>query len=184
MDELVLVLSAGYEPMARISWQRAITLLFGGKVEVVEEYEDKTIRSVTFELKMPSVVRFLKSARGKKRAVKFSRENVYLRDKGTCQYCSLKVPRSEFTYDHVKPRNQGGQTTWDNVVVACTPCNQKKAGHTPEQAKMKLLSKPVKPSKLPDTLRLTFTWHKGMPDSWKQWLASVHYWHDELDNDN
>lgn len=176
-----LVLSAGYEPVARVTWQRAITLLFGGKVEVVEEYENRSIRSVTLELKMPSIIRFLKAVRGKKRAVKFSRENVYLRDKGTCQYCGTKVPRHDFTYDHVTPRNQGGQTTWDNIVIACTPCNQKKAGRTPEQAGMHLTSRPVRPVKLPDTYHLTFTWNKSMPESWKQFLTSVSYWTAELD---
>jgi 5-methylcytosine-specific restriction endonuclease McrA len=179
-----LVLNIGYEPIAKIPWQRAITLIWEGKVEVVEEYEDKWVRSVTIALKMPSVVRFLKMIRGRKKAIKFSRENVYARDKGKCQYCAKNVPRSSFTYDHVNPRAQGGQTVWENVVVACVPCNQKKSGRTPEQAGMKLLSKPIKPTKLPDIMHLTFTWQKGMPDQWKQWLHSVAYWHDELENDN
>ena len=178
-----LVLSPGYEPVGKVPWTRAITLLWEGKVEVVEEYEDRFVRSVTLEFKMPAVVRFLKAVRGRKRAIKFSRENVYARDKGTCQYCSVKVPRSEFTYDHVTPRAQGGQTVWENVVVCCTPCNQKKAGKTPEQAKMHLAHRPVKPTKLPDTFRLTFTWQKGMPEPWKAWMQSVAYWHTELEND-
>jgi 5-methylcytosine-specific restriction endonuclease McrA len=179
-----LVLSACYEPIARVPWQRAITLLWEGKVEVVEEYEDRFVRSVTLQFKMPSVIRFLRAIRGRKRAIKFSRENVYLRDNGRCQYCGVKVPRSDFTYDHVVPRAQGGPTTWENVVVCCTPCNQKKAGRTPEQAKMHLAQKPTKPTKLPYTVNLTFTWQKGMPDAWKQWMQSVAYWHTELDNDN
>lgn len=179
-----LVLSPGYEPIGKITWQRAVTLLFDGKVEVVDEYEDKLIRSVTFEIRMPAVIRFFRAIKGKKRAIKFSRENVYLRDRGTCQYCRVKVPRTDFTYDHVIPKAQGGQTTWENVVVSCTPCNQTKAGRTPEQAKMPLLNKPAKPGKLPEAIRMTFMWQKGMPDAWKQWLASVSYWHTELENDN
>jgi len=67
-----LVLSTGYEPLARVSWQRAINLLFLGKVEVVEEYEDRLVRSVTFAVKMPSVIRFLRAVRNRKRAIKFS----------------------------------------------------------------------------------------------------------------
>lgn len=179
-----LVLTAGYEPMARVPWQRAITLLFEGKVEVVEEYEDKWVHSVTIELKMPSVIRFLRMVKGRKRAIKFSRENVYERDHGKCQYCTQHVPRHAFTYDHVIPRAQNGQTVWENVVVSCVPCNQKKAGRTPEQAGMKLAVRPVKPTKLPSTVKLTFTWQKGMPETWKTWLQSVAYWHGELDNDN
>jgi len=176
-----LVLSPGYEPVARVHWQRAITLLFMGKVEVVEEYEDKEIKSVTFSLKMPSVVRFLRAIRGKKKVVKFSRENVYARDKGRCQYCAVPVPRCEITYDHVTPRAHGGSTIWENVVISCMECNQRKGGRTPAQAGMKLLTTPVKPKKLPD-MRLTLTWRKGMPESWRGWVRDIQYWNTELES--
>ena len=178
-----LVLSTSFEPVARVSWQRAVTLLFLGKVEVVEEYEDKTIKSVTFEIRMPSVVRFLKFLRGKKRGLKFSRENVYARDRGACQYCGRKVTRAEATYDHVVPRWQGGPTRWENIVIACVGCNQKKGGKTPVEARMALKAEPVRPKNLPEVARLTFTWTKGMPDSWKAWLRDVTYWHGSLDED-
>src|SRR5262249_37242294 len=121
-----LVLTASYEPVARVSWKRAVTLLFDGKVEVIEEYEDRFIRSVTLESKMPSVIRFLRVVRTRKKTPKFSRENVYARDNGRCQYCAKKVARSEATYDHVVLRALGGKTTWENVVICCVPCNQKK----------------------------------------------------------
>lgn len=179
-----LVLSQSYEPVARVSWQRAITLIWEGKVEVVEEYENWTVKSVTLEFKVPAVIRFLKKVFGRKRAVKFSRENVYARDNGRCQYCATKVARPEATYDHVLPRTQGGQTRWENIVISCVPCNQKKGGRTPEQAKMVLLSQPVKPKKLPDTVRLTFTYRKGMPESWANWLRSTAYWNTELESEN
>src|SRR6476619_1672713 len=99
-----LVLSAAYEPVARVPWQRAITLLWEGKVEVVEEYEDRVVRSVTLELRVPSVIRFIRALRGRKRVVKFSRDTVYVRDGRRCQYCNRVVPRHEATYDHVVPR--------------------------------------------------------------------------------
>lgn len=178
-----LVLNAGWQPVARIPWQRAITLLFLGKVELVEEYEDKTICSVTFEVKMPSVVRFLRMLKRRKPVIRFSRENVYARDHGQCQYCGQKLARSEATYDHVVPRSQGGGTHWENIVIACVPCNQAKGGKTPAQARMKLRVTPVKPTKLPDTLRLTFSWSKGMPDTWKNWLRDLTYWHGSLEED-
>jgi len=54
-----LVLSHAYVPVARVGWKRALTLLFEGKVEVIEEYEDRTVRSVTLEFKVPSIIRFL-----------------------------------------------------------------------------------------------------------------------------
>jgi 5-methylcytosine-specific restriction endonuclease McrA len=178
-----LVLDIRYIPVARVSWQRAITLLWEGKVEVVEAYEDRKVRSVTLEFRVPAVIRFLRAVRGKRRAIKFNRENVYTRDKGRCQYCSIAVPRHDFTYDHVVPRAQGGRTAWENVVVSCTPCNQKKGGRTPGQAGLRLVYAPVRPKFLPDSVRLTFSWRKGMPEPWKQWLRSVAYWNTELQDD-
>lgn len=176
-----LVLSAWYEPMARISWQRAMTLLFTGKVEVVDEYKDREIRSLHFSLKMPAVVRFLRARARRKQGVRFSRENVYLRDQGRCQYCTRSVVRSAATYDHVTPRAHGGRTSWDNVVIACVPCNQKKGGRTPAQARMALRSLPVKPAKLADTLRLRLAFDDCMPHSWRTWLHDFSYWNGELD---
>jgi len=177
-----LVLDLGYTPVARVGWQRAITLLFQGKVEVIEEYEDRTVRSVTLELRVPAVIRFLRALRGKRKHLRFNRENVYARDRGRCQYCSTAVPRHDFTYDHVVPRAQGGHTVWENVVVSCTPCNQKKGGRTPAQAGITLIRAPVRPASLPDVVRLTFAWEKGMPQAWKQWLRSVAYWNAELED--
>lgn len=116
--------------------------------------------------------------------MKFSRENVYARDHGRCQYCGLAVARPESTYDHVVPRAHGGLTTWQNVVIACMPCNQRKGGRTPAQAKMVLRAEPVKPVRLPEGARLTLGWEHGMPPSWRAWLRDVAYWSGELDNDN
>src|SRR5262249_42318996 len=149
-----LVLTASYEPVARVSWKRAVSLLFDGKVEVIEEYEDRLIRSVTFEIKMPSVIRFLRAVRARKQMPKFSRENVYARDHGRCQYCAKKIARPEATYDHVVPRARGGKTTWANVVICCVPCNQKKGARLAHDVGMRLLSVPSRPKKLPDTLRM------------------------------
>jgi 5-methylcytosine-specific restriction endonuclease McrA len=176
-----LVLSQSYEPVARVPWQRAVMLIFQGKVEVVEEYEDRFVRSVTVAVKMPSVIRFIRGLRRGPKGVKFSRENVYLRDNCRCQYCGIKVSRPEATYDHVLPRAQGGKTCWENVVIACVPCNQKKGNRTPVVAKMALRSTPAKPKKLPEALHLTFLFEKGMPVSWAKFLGDMAYWHVELE---
>ncbi|HZS39004.1 MAG TPA: HNH endonuclease, partial [Polyangia bacterium] len=106
--------------------------------------------------------------------------NVYARDRGRCQYCGTRVRRDEFTYEHVIPRVLGGRTSWENVVVACVACNQRKAGRTPEQARMRLLSTPVKPKRLPDLPR-EIRYSDEMPESWKSWLQSAVYWDGELE---
>ncbi len=179
-----LVLDAGWQPVARVPWQRALTLVFSGKVEVVERYEDRTARSVTLEVRLPSVVRFFRSAgRGHKR-IRFSRQNVYARDGGRCQYCSRALTRREATYDHVTPRAQGGLTNWQNIVIACVPCNQHKGGRTPAQAKMRLRKAPLRPEWLPPSMQLAVGWEAGMPPSWQTFLRDVAYWHGALDSDD
>lgn len=142
-----LLLNATYEPMKVISWQRAVTLVFLGKVDVVEAYED-LIRGVSSTLPMPSVVRLRRYARQDRR-VKFSRTNVYRRDNFACQYCGVQPGTPELTLDHVVPRAHGGRTEWTNIVTCCVPCNARKADRTPDQAKMLLPRRPERPAHMP-----------------------------------
>jgi 5-methylcytosine-specific restriction endonuclease McrA len=160
-----LVLDQGYQPHRVVSWQKAVTLLFGGKVEVVEEY-DEPIRSVSLTIQMPAVVRLLHRFRGH-RGIKFSRVNVMARDHFMCQYCSVRPGVKGLTFDHVKPRSQGGATSWTNIVTACRPCNGKKGNRTPEQAGMQLRKRPEQPTWLPVTCQLDI---QRIPERWSGWL--------------
>jgi 5-methylcytosine-specific restriction endonuclease McrA len=171
-----LVLSQGYEPVKIVSWQRAITLLFLNKVEVIEEY-DHDIKSTSLVIKIPAVVRLLSTIRRHKHPVKFSRVNIYGRDRYACQFCGDKKSIAELTYDHVVPRSQGGKTTWTNIVTACEDCNRKKANRTPAQAGMRLLAQPVQPKAMP-ALVVTVS-RESVPDAWRDYL----YWTGELDHD-
>ena len=168
-----LLLSQSYEPLKVVSWQRAITLLTLGKVEVVEEYEDH-IRSTYVVMKMPAVVRLINAFKRRKKPVKFSRINIYGRDKYRCQYCGTKVTMEAGTYDHVVPRSQGGKTVWKNIVTACESCNTHKANRTPQEAGMRLKNKPIQPKAVPiQALRLRSS---SAPDQWRDYL----YWTSDL----
>lgn len=177
-----LVLNIDWEPVGKMNWERVMTQFYKGKIEIIESYEDKLIRSVTFSIKMPAVVRELTRYQ-RRTAIKFSRENVYTRDKGQCQYCNKNVSRQEATYDHVIPKYYGGKTKWDNIVIACHPCNQKKGSKTVEQAGMKLKIKPIRPKSLPQNFKFTLTWKKDMPIEWRDCLVSLGYWHGSLEED-
>jgi 5-methylcytosine-specific restriction endonuclease McrA len=172
-----LVLDRGYQPHRVVTWQRAVTMLFDGKVEVVEEY-DEDIRSVTLTIKMPAVVRLLRAVRGP-RGVKFSRMNVATRDGFRCQYCGRKLPLGSLTYDHVVPRSLGGLTCWENIVMACLPCNGKKGRRTPAQVGMRLLKAPVKPAWLP-VIAFRIDPACSIPEAWVNWV----YWHGALQEDS
>jgi len=193
-----LVLNSSYMPINRISWIDALGDLLSGRAEVVEAYTDRTVSlgSNTLELphtfealrtnvlgmwKVPSIIRFLGAAVFFRRHVRFNRHNVWLRDKGRCQYCGTKLKQEDFTYDHVIPASRGGKTKWDNIVVACVPCNHRKANRTPQEAHMRLKRKPTQPMHMPGQVSPVLRWKEGMPDSWKSFLASVSYWHGSLD---
>jgi 5-methylcytosine-specific restriction endonuclease McrA len=178
-----LVLDAGYQPINRVSWQEAFRLVFTGRAEVVENYADRIVHSAREVFPVPSIVRFVRTVAKAfyRRGVAFNRRNVYLRDKGRCQYCGLRVPSTNFDFEHILPKAQGGRTTWENIVVACLPCNQKKGNRTPPEAGMKLRSKPMRPKSLPGVGSAQLAWNDGMPISWKDYLRSVGYWHVPLE---
>ena len=113
-----------------------------------DEHED-WIRSVSFDVQVPRVIRLLKYDRVPRNSVKFTRRNVFLRDDYTCQYCHKRFTVSNLSLDHVVPRSQSGKSTWDNIVTACLTCNVKKGGRTPEQARMFLKRQPSKPRQNP-----------------------------------
>ena len=143
-----LLLNSWMAPHKIISWQRAVVLVVLGKVDVIEEYEDE-IRSRSLSLRTPAVIRLKKGGTGHKRAVRFSRINVYTRDGFRCQYCGEKKLMRDLNYDHVVPRVKGGRTVWENIVTSCYACNDRKGSRTPAEAGMKLLRKPQKPTSLP-----------------------------------
>ncbi len=157
-----LLLNTGFEPIKIIAWQRAITLLFLGKVEVIDEY-DREVRSVSVAFRMPAVVRLLRYVKFTKRKPPLTRVNLLARDNFQCQYCGEEMAYRDSSIDHVVPRSQGGGTSWKNVVISCHPCNRKKGGRTPHEARMKLLQDPYEPEWLP-VLNMRF--HRKMPEAW------------------
>ena len=164
-----LVLNTSFQPLRVVSWQKAVQLLFQGKVEVLEQ-SDAIIHTVSISIRVPAVLRLLSyiSLPYRIQSVRFSRVNVFVRDNYHCQYCGKKYPRSTLTLDHVIPVVQGGKKSWDNIVTCCKSCNQKKGGLTPEQARMRLVRKPRHPSWLHNPAI-----HLGIsvfPDSWKVYL--------------
>ena len=176
--ERTLLLNATFEPLKIISWQRAITLLTQGKVEVIDSY-DREVRSVSISFRLPSILRLLKVVKVRRggKEVRFSRVNIYQRDRYRCQYCGNKYHSENLTFDHVIPLVQGGETTWRNIVTACLACNNRKGGRTPRQAGMRLIRKPVKPKWIPVvTITLGI---RSAPLSWRDYL----YWNIELTSD-
>jgi len=167
-----LILTQYYTPHEIVDWKDAVTRMFGGKIQVVAQYDEilahidrNTLRSFpelalalrqvigtdveSIEVKVPAVAVLMRHVRPVKSGVKFSKVNVMTRDRFSCQYCGNRLKGSELNYDHVVPRAKGGRTVWENIVTSCYPCNSKKANRTPEEAGLQLLSAPARPRTLP-----------------------------------
>lgn len=170
----VLTLSPSYEPLGVVDWEKAISLLYNGKVHVLSEYE-RLISSPSTQIRVPSVIVFKNGKRHKKNSVRFSRKNIWIRDEGRCQYCGLDVSIKDFTIDHVIPKTLGGGTMWTNVVTCCATCNQKKGDKLAHRCGMSLKSIPVKPSSLPfvQDSEHYFNNSNRIPDDWKFWLGEI-----------
>lgn len=141
-----LVLNADYRPLSYYPlslwpWQEAVKAVFLERVNIIAEY-DRAVHSPSIEMRLPSVVS-LKTFVRPARHPAFTRFNVFLRDRFSCQYCGA---RQELTFDHLVPRSRGGQTTWDNVVTACSDCNVRKGGKMPVDARMWPAQQPFRPS--------------------------------------
>lgn len=196
LDSKVLVLNRSYLPVHVTSVRRAFSLLYQGAAHVVnEEYrtfdfqswadlsvtlEHEAVNTVNRMIRVPRVILLLSYDRMPKRHVRFSRFNIFSRDNNTCQYCGEKFARHDLNLDHVVPRSQGGTSRWENIVCSCLPCNRRKGGRTPAQARMKLLRPPRRPE-----------WNLFILQSvralrYREWApflstADVSYWNTELE---
>jgi 5-methylcytosine-specific restriction endonuclease McrA len=131
MDTLILNsdgLPLSMLPVSMVDWKVAMRLVALEKVIVLHEHNDWSVRSPSKVYPVPSIVMTTDYVRWN-RQVKYNRNNVFLRDNYTCQYCIIKMSRANLTIDHVLPRSLGGGTTWDNVTTACTRCNSNKGNN-------------------------------------------------------
>lgn len=175
-----LVLNADFRPLSYFPlslwpWQDTIKAVFLDRVNVVAEY-DRYIHSPTTQLRLPSVIS-LKEYVPPARRPAFTRFNVFLRDTFDCQYCGERFRPEELTFDHVQPRSRGGQTTWENVVTACSGCNLRKGNRLPKQVGMQPRKRPYMPSVYELQERGRAFPPNYLHESWSDYL----YWDSELD---
>ncbi|MGD7651989.1 MAG: HNH endonuclease [Verrucomicrobiales bacterium] len=166
LEQPVLVLNRSWQPVHTCSVRRCLRLLCTGHAQIVqvagaEQYrthdfgswlrysdvssETERVHGPRIELVVPKVMVLALYDRIPRLEVRFSRRNVFLRDKFTCQYCERVFPESQLNLDHVMPRDKGGRTTWENIVTSCFRCNTRKANKLPHEAGMHPCSKPFAP---------------------------------------
>ncbi len=200
LSQHVLVLNRLWQAVNICSARRALTLLFEGRAQVVlnmtdgsfetftfnqwrdfsqQEPHPESIHTVSFKIRIPRVIMLLLFDRVPRQEVKFTRHNIFERDRNTCQYCGRGFDRKDLNLDHVIPRDRGGSTSWENIVCSCVECNTRKANRTPQEAGMHLIRKPKRPKWQP-FVQINIGFHHH--DSWKHFL-DIAYWNVELGED-
>ena len=165
LSQHVLVLNRLWQAVNICTARRALTLLFQGHAQAVlnrsdgsfqtfnfNEWHDfsqvephpESVRTISFRIRVPRVILLLVYDHLPKKEVKFTRHNIFERDRNTCQYCGRTFDRKDLNLDHVIPRDRGGPTTWENIVCSCVECNTRKANCTPQEAGMRLIRKPTR----------------------------------------
>lgn len=197
LNQQVLVLNRLWQAVNVCTVRRALTLLFEGRAEAVfggdggsfqtfnfDQWQDfsrkdphpESIHAVSFKIRVPRVILLLLFDRLPKKEVKFTRYNIFERDKNTCQYCGRTFERKDLNLDHIIPKHRGGPTSWENIVCSCVKCNTRKANRTPVEAGIHLIRKPKRPKWRP-FIQLNLGIH--LHDSWRHFL-DIAYWNVEL----
>lgn len=160
----VLLLNSQNKPLNVCTWKRALVLIIKGKakyVTLLNELDDIIYIDNTI---IPKVIKLTYNVAVPMAELPFCRENIFIRDEYTCQYCGKVLPRSELTLDHVYPKSRFGPDIWENIVACCKDCNQKKADRTPKEAGMKLIKRPYRPKDY-----MQFEMQKYSEDDYKCW---------------
>lgn len=197
LEHPVLVLNRFWQPIHTCSVRRSLHLLCLGHAHVVQvEGEERLtthdlsswigyssatvqpdaemIHGARIAIRVPKIVVLSVYDRLPRLEVKFTRRNVFLRDKFTCQYCEKVLPETQLNLDHVTPRDKGGRTTWENIVTSCFRCNTRKANKMPQEANMHPQIKPFAPRWRP-----LFGMHEnGLAD--ESWSHFLHLDRDEV----
>ncbi len=165
VSELVLILNNDFEPLNVCHTYRAVVLVTAGKAEIVANGRGYVVTpSVRFP--KPSVIRLARAVHRPRPKLRLSRRAVFRRDGYRCQYCGRDS--AHLTLDHVIPRSRGGKHIWTNLVSACAACNRRKGGKTLDEARMKLLSRPVEPRA---TFMNLFGIYLQDNQDWKQFIS-------------
>lgn len=168
-NKSTLVLNSSWQPIGKVCWQKAFSLIFNNKAKAIEYYED-TVKTPSDEFFVPAVIHTVNYSGVPRGKIIYSKRLVLERDNYTCQYCGKQLCRMTATIDHVRPRSLGGKSTFINTVAACSPCNKKKSNIPLVKSKFKLSRKPKIPYVHP--LRGKISAFSIEPE-WKMYLGGV-----------
>jgi 5-methylcytosine-specific restriction endonuclease McrA len=189
----VLVLNRSWIAVHIADVRRALSLVYRGLAKVVapdtyatydfeswkelsQAAQSNYISTVSFKIRIPEIIVLNVFNGFYHKDVRFSRRNIFDRDRSSCQYCGKRFSKMDLTIDHVVPRSRGGKDTWDNVVLACVKCNVKKGDRLPHEAGLTLTRPPGRPQWVP---YLGVKLGAVNVKSWEKFV-SMAYWDVEL----
>jgi 5-methylcytosine-specific restriction endonuclease McrA len=155
-----------YLPLSILSWQESIKYMVLEKARVLESYDDWIVHSPTWSVAVPAVMMLLEYEK-RKATLRFSKQNIFLRDGYECQYCGVEVNRKTATLDHVLPISKGGKSVWDNCTTACGRCNALKGNKSGVFPKVK----PFKPNYFALVEKRKKMSYDLRHESWKNYLV-------------
>jgi 5-methylcytosine-specific restriction endonuclease McrA len=170
----------GYEEHYKIpvSVHAAENIIAEKKFEAIVEKDEEGLARGYFLL--PTALVLVEYVHIPYRRAAVTKKNVLKRDNYTCGYCKKELTHTSGTIDHIIPQSRWVEfkrkkqipckhvNGWKNVVASCRKCNVKKDNKTPEEAGMKLKTKPFVPSK--DYLIFT-TIDIKTAKTWNRWLC-------------
>lgn len=188
LDSLAtLVLNSDFSPIQVIDWRPAIEDIVSGSAYSYRDHPDAVVRSEKRNFPVPSILvrrRYINHYR----PAAFTRRNVLLAywqpdptNRGLhwiCALCGEPMRLSDLTFDHLIPRCRGGQTSWENIVLADPCCNNRKGHKTLGQAGMRLYVSPRRPTEAElGVTRIQSRLASGNPsfDGWDDFIGSG-YW--------
>ncbi len=165
-------LDIGYAQAADGSWQFGEPLYLNPVpwdewVKLPIRDFDLTIHSARLTIRVPTVIVSTQYDRMPICTPRLSRDAIFARDGGICQYTGEFVGRSGGTLDHVVPRDRGGRDSFDNLVWAKKEINSLKANRLPHEAGLRLLRRPRTPAPMPASATIREARH---PD-WRHFLT-------------
>lgn len=183
-----LVLNRSWLAIATTPVRDALSLLYTGAAQAVEpetyqthdfeswsqlpvSEDEPCVSTVSTLLRAPEVVVLRDYGGVPRQVLPFTRRNLMRRDEQRCQYCGRRPSVAELSIDHVLPRSRGGETSWENCVLACVQCNRRKGSRLVEDCGMRLLREPRAPQWSP--IFEVATTHQR--EAWRRFVSDRHW---------
>jgi 5-methylcytosine-specific restriction endonuclease McrA len=115
--------------------------------------EDLYVQTANRKIRVPTVIVAANYDKIPIHMPRLTKQAVFERDGGVCQYTGEYVGKSGGNIDHVNPRDRGGKDSFENLVWCKKDVNSKKSNRLPHEAGLRLIRSPKAPPAMPRVIR-------------------------------